>query len=86
MAATFVGPVDPDRRFGGGWEARKSLACTMAGASMLAVECDPARIKRRLDMGFVDVMETDLDRALDRIEDASPGQDPHLCWFVGQRG
>ncbi len=70
----------------GGMGGAQPLACTMAGASMLAVECDPARIKRRLDMGFVDVMETDLDRALDRIEDACRAKTPISVGLLGNAG
>jgi len=70
----------------GGMGGAQPLACTMAGASMLAVECDPARIKRRLDMGFVDVMETDLDRALARIEDACRAKTPISVGLLGNAG
>ncbi len=70
----------------GGMGGAQPLACTMAGASMLAVECDPARIKRRLDMGFVDVMETDLDRALARIEESCRAKAPVSVGLLGNAG
>ena len=54
----------------GGMGGAQPLAATMAGASMLAVECDPSRIRKRLDSAYLDVMETDLDAALARMEQA----------------
>lgn len=51
----------------GGMGGAQPLAATMAGASMLAVECDPKRIQRRLDSGYLDKMVTTLDEALDLI-------------------
>ena len=38
----------------GGMGGAQPLAATMAGASMLAVECDPTRIERRLQTGYLD--------------------------------
>lgn len=46
------------------------LAATMAGASMLAVECDPSRIQMRLDTGYLDKRADKLDEALDLIQGA----------------
>ncbi len=54
----------------GGMGGAQPLAATMAGASMLAVECDPERIQKRLETGYLDEMATDLDQALSRIERA----------------
>jgi urocanate hydratase len=54
----------------GGMGGAQPLAATMAGASMLAVECDPSRIRKRLESGYLDVMESNLDTALARIEQA----------------
>jgi urocanate hydratase len=54
----------------GGMGGAQPLAATMAGASMLAVECDPTRIQKRLDTGYLDQMSTDLDEALSTVEDA----------------
>ncbi len=70
----------------GGMGGAQPLACTMAGASMLAVECDPARIQRRLEMGYVDAMETDLDRALDKIRDACQTRSPLSIGLLGNAG
>jgi urocanate hydratase len=46
------------------------LAATMAGASMLAVECRESRIAMRLKTGYVDVQARDLDDALAKLEAA----------------
>jgi len=54
----------------GGMGGAQPLAATMAGASMIAVECDASRIRKRLESGYLDVMETDLDAALARMEQA----------------
>ncbi len=49
----------------GGMGGAQPLAATMAGASFLGIEIDPTRIRRRLETGYLDVMETDLDKALE---------------------
>jgi urocanate hydratase len=54
----------------GGMGGAQPLAATMTGASMLAVECDPTRIQKRLDSGYLDQMSTDLDEALSTVEEA----------------
>ena len=54
----------------GGMGGAQPLAATMAGASMLAVECDPSRIRKRLESGYLDMMESNLDTALAHIEQA----------------
>ncbi|MCX6957892.1 MAG: urocanate hydratase [Verrucomicrobiae bacterium] len=54
----------------GGMGGAQTLAGTMAGASVLAIECDSTRIEKRLSKGFVDYSVTDLDEALKLIEQA----------------
>jgi urocanate hydratase len=54
----------------GGMGGAQPLAATMAGASMLAVECRPDRITRRLETGYLDVAAASLDEALGVLEDA----------------
>jgi urocanate hydratase len=54
----------------GGMGGAQPLAATMAGLSMLAVECRPSRIAKRLETGYVDVEARSLDEALKRLEDA----------------
>ncbi|MDF2179183.1 urocanate hydratase [Aliiglaciecola sp. CAU 1673] len=48
----------------GGMGGAQPLAATMAGFSMLAVECDPTRIEFRLRTGYLDRQAADLDEAL----------------------
>ncbi len=69
----------------GGMGGAQPLAATMAGASMLAVECDPERIQKRLETGYLDEMATDLDQALSRIERAQRRRGG-LGGPAGQRG
>ena len=54
----------------GGMGGAQPLAATMAGASMLAVECDPARIAKRIDTGYLDTTTDSLDEALELIDKA----------------
>jgi urocanate hydratase len=58
----------------GGMGGAQPLAGTMAGASMLAVECDPARIDMRLRTRYLDLRCDDLDDALARIRAAHAQQ------------
>jgi len=55
----------------GGMGGAQPLAATMAGASMLAVECRPERIQKRLDTRYLDVRADTLDEALTLIERAT---------------
>ena len=55
----------------GGMGGAQPLAATMAGASMLAVECRPSSIEFRLRTGYLDVQAKDLDDALAIIERAT---------------
>lgn len=48
----------------GGMGGAQPLAAVMAGASCLAVECQPSRIEMRLETGYLDRATTDLDEAL----------------------
>lgn len=54
----------------GGMGGAQTLAATMAGASMIAVECEPSRIEKRLETGYVDVKANSLDEALALLEKA----------------
>jgi urocanate hydratase len=55
----------------GGMGGAQPLAATMAGASMLAVECRPERIQKRLDTRYLDVRADTVDEALALIERAT---------------
>jgi urocanate hydratase len=52
----------------GGMGGAQPLAATFAGASMLAIECQPSRIEMRLRTGYLDAQGKDLDEALAMIE------------------
>ena len=54
----------------GGMGGAQPLAATMAGASMIAVECQPSRIEMRLKTGYLDRQATSLDEALAMVESA----------------
>ena len=54
----------------GGMGGAQPLAATMAGACMLAVECQPSRIEMRLRTRYLDTQAADLDEALRIIQSA----------------
>ncbi|HEV7255805.1 MAG TPA: urocanate hydratase [Mesorhizobium sp.] len=54
----------------GGMGGAQPLAASFAGASCLAVECQPSRIEMRLKTGYLDRQAQDLDEALQIIERA----------------
>jgi len=54
----------------GGMGGAQPLAATMAGASMLAIECQEDRIQKRLETGYLDKRAASLDEALAMIEEA----------------
>jgi len=54
----------------GGMGGAQPLAATMAGFSMIAVECDESRIDFRLRTRYIDVKAKTLDEALGLLEDA----------------
>src|SRR5450432_4621305 len=54
----------------GGMGGAQPLAATMAGASMLAVECRQSRIDKRLETRYIDVQAQSLDEALAKLDAA----------------
>jgi urocanate hydratase len=54
----------------GGMGGAQPLAAVMAGASCLAIECQPSRIEMRLRTGYLDRSTDSLDEALAWIADA----------------
>ncbi len=48
----------------GGMGGAQPLAATMAGASMLAIECDPTRIEVRLKTGYLDKKASSVEEAM----------------------
>lgn len=67
----------------GGMGGAQPLACTMAGASMLAIECDESRIQMRLDTGYVDQMATDLEQAMAMIQKSCADGKPTSVGLLG---
>jgi urocanate hydratase len=67
----------------GGMGGAQPLAATMAGASCLAVECQPSRIEFRLRTGYVDVQAKDLDEALAVIERSCRDRKPISIALLG---
>jgi len=55
----------------GGMGGAQPLAATMAGASMLAIECQPSRIDRRLETRYLDRKATNLEEAMAIIRAAT---------------
>src|SRR6185295_18477319 len=51
----------------GGMGGAQPLAAKLAGASILCVEVDPARVQRRVDTKYLDEVADDLDDALRRL-------------------
>src|SRR6187455_772974 len=54
----------------GGMGGAQPLAATMAGASMLAIECEPSRIERRLETRYLDTKAATLDEAMALLDKA----------------
>ena len=54
----------------GGMGGAQALAATMAGASIIVVECQESRLDFRLRTGYVDKKATNLDSALTMLNDA----------------
>ena len=54
----------------GGMGGAQPLAATMAGASMLCIECQQSRIQKRLDTRYLDVQAPHLDGALQILANA----------------
>jgi urocanate hydratase len=67
----------------GGMGGAQPLAATMAGASLLAIECQPSRIQMRLRTGYLDHQANDVDEALAMIERACREQKPVSIGLLG---
>jgi urocanate hydratase len=67
----------------GGMGGAQPLAATMAGASMLAIECDITHIQKRLDTGYCDAIASTLDEALDQIREACSLGQPLSIGLLG---
>ena len=67
----------------GGMGGAQPLAATMAGASMLAVECRPSRIEKRLETRYLDRSTDNLDEALEIIDAAKVSGDAVSVGLLG---
>ncbi len=67
----------------GGMGGAQPLAATMAGASMLAIECDPTRVQKRLETRYLDRAADSLDEALAIIEESRRTKVPVSVAVVG---
>jgi urocanate hydratase len=67
----------------GGMGGAQPLAATMAGASLLAIECQPSRIDMRLQTGYLDMRAANLDEALTVIERACRERKPISVAVLG---
>jgi urocanate hydratase len=67
----------------GGMGGAQPLAATMAGASLLAIECQPSRIEMRLKTGYLDAQARDLDEGLQMIERACTARKPISVAVLG---
>ncbi|AYV46996.1 urocanate hydratase [Caulobacter flavus] len=67
----------------GGMGGAQPLASVFAGASCLAIECQPSRIEMRLRTGYLDKSTTDLDEALAWIEQSCADKTPISVGLLG---
>ena len=70
----------------GGMGGAQPLASTMAGASMLAVECQSDRIDKRLETGYLDKRAESLDEALAMIDKSIDDKAPISVGLLGNAG
>jgi urocanate hydratase len=67
----------------GGMGGAQPLAATMAGASMLAIECRPERIAKRLQTKYLDVEARSLDEALEILARAARAGEARSVGLLG---
>src|SRR3954447_12994437 len=67
----------------GGMGGAQPLAATMAGASMLCIECQQSRIQKRLDTRYLDAQAPHLDGALQLLEHAATTGKPMSIGLLG---
>jgi urocanate hydratase len=67
----------------GGMGGAQPLAATMAGACLLAIECQPSRIEMRLRTGYLDAKADSLDEALAMIERSRADKKPMSVALLG---
>ncbi len=67
----------------GGMGGAQALAATMAGASILAVECRRSRIEKRLETKYLDTWTSSLDEALAMIKKSTGEKTPLSVGLLG---
>ena len=67
----------------GGMGGAQPLAAVMAGASCLAVECQPSRIEMRLRTGYLDVAAQTIEEAMAVIEKSCAEKKPVSVGLLG---
>ncbi|HEV8602875.1 MAG TPA: urocanate hydratase [Gaiellaceae bacterium] len=67
----------------GGMGGAQPLAAKMAGAAILCIEVDPARIRRRLETGYLDRASESIDEALGLVREATEERRPLSVGLLG---
>ena len=67
----------------GGMGGAQPLAAVMAGASCLAIECQPSRIEMRLRTGYLDRRSDSIDEALAIIRQSCAAKEPVSVGLLG---
>ena len=67
----------------GGMGGAQPLAATMNGAAFLGVEVDPTRLRFRLKTRYIDCIEENLDKALERVQRAQEKGEPLSVGLLG---
>jgi len=67
----------------GGMGGAQPLAVTMNGGVAICIDCDPSRITRRIEHGYLDVAADDLADALRRAEAARDAGEPLSIGLLG---
>jgi urocanate hydratase len=67
----------------GGMGGAQPLAVTMNGGVVICIDCDPSRISRRIEHGYLDEQASDVDDAVRRASAAAQGNRPLSIGLLG---
>ena len=67
----------------GGMGGAQPLAVTMNGGVAICIDCDPSRISRRIEHGYLDVAADDVDDAVRRATGAAGAAEPLSIGLLG---
>ncbi len=70
----------------GGMGGAQPLAATMNGAAFLGVEVNRARAEKRMETGYLDIISTDIDEALDIVLKAKAAGEAVSVALIGNAG